>query len=227
MDISQRGCTNGYYSPRPDWDVGGYEYRGRVKRVALAGGIGAGKTVLSDRLSSLGWPVIDADVVARKVVENGEPAWVALRDAFGSAVLAPSGELDRKFLADVVFHDASALRRLNHITHGYIGTEIIRELDATHAAAVFIAMPLFRPEHRAVFQLDEVWAVQVDPATALSRLCAQRGLDEDDARARLAAQMSNEERALLVDRVLWNDGTLDELYLQLDAALGDLGIGRD
>ncbi len=194
-----------------------------MKRVVLAGGIGAGKTVLSERLASLGWPVIDADVVARDVVRKGEPAWTALRDAFGTAVLTPAGELDRKFMADVAFHDASALRRLNHITHGYIGNEIVRELDTTVAELVFIELPLFRPEHREAFRLDEVWAVLVDPAIALSRLLEQRGFDEHDARARLAAQMSNKELESLADRVLWNNGTLDDLFAQLDANLAETG----
>ena len=89
-----------------------------MKRVAIAGGIGAGKSTVTDRLTTLGFSVVDADVIARHVVEQGEPAWRALVDAFGSAVLTPEGDIDRKFLADVVFHDASALRRLNHITHG-------------------------------------------------------------------------------------------------------------
>ncbi|HEV3268941.1 MAG TPA: dephospho-CoA kinase [Acidimicrobiales bacterium] len=195
-----------------------------MKRVALAGGIGAGKTILSERLAGLGWPVIDADVIARKVVEKGEPAWVALRDAFGTAVLTPTGELDRKFMADVAFHDASALRRLNHITHGYIAKEISRELDDTDADVVFIALPLYRPEHRDTFGLDEVWAVVVDPAIALTRLTEQRGFDEDDARARLAAQMSNEEREAMADRVLVNDGSLEELFAQLDSALTAAGV---
>jgi len=190
-----------------------------VKRVALAGGIGAGKTILSERLAALGWPVIDADVIARKVVQKGEPAWVALRDAFGTAVLTPAGELDRAFMADVAFHDASALRRLNHVTHGYIGSEIIRELDAADADVVFIALPLYRTEHRDAFRLDEVWAVVVDPEIALTRLVEQRGFNEEDARARLAAQMSNEERQALADRVLFNNGSLEELFAQLDSAL--------
>ena len=190
-----------------------------MKRVALAGGIGAGKTILSERLAALGWPVIDADVIARKVVQKGEPAWVALRDAFGTAVLTPAGELDRAFMADVAFHDASALRRLNHVTHGYIGSEIIRELDAADADVVFIALPLYRPEHRDAFRLDEVWAVVVDPEIALTRLVEQRGFNEEDARARLAAQMCNEERQALADRVLFNNGSLEELFAQLDSAL--------
>jgi len=205
----------------------GDEYRGRVKRVAIAGGIGAGKSVLAERLSSLGWPVIDADQSARKVVERGAPAWRALRDAFGDAVLDADGDLDRKFVAQIVFHDPSALRRLNHITHGPIAHDIAAQLEATTSSLVFVALPLFRPDHRAAFGFHEVWAVQVDPATALERLCSRRGLDEADARARLAAQMSNEERARLVDRVLWNEGTLDDLYAQLDVALADLGADHD
>jgi dephospho-CoA kinase len=193
-----------------------------VKRVSVAGGIGAGKTAVTDRLSSLGFSVVDADVIARRVVEKGQPAWSALRDAFGTAVLTPENHIDRKFLADVVFHDASALRRLNSITHGYIAAEIKAELDAASGSVVFVALPLFRPEHREGFGFDEAWAVQADPAIAFRRLTTLRGLDADDALSRLAAQMDNDERATIVDRVLWNDGTLDELYGSLDEALDEL-----
>ncbi len=196
-----------------------------MKRVAVAGGIGAGKTAACARLASLGWPVVDADEIARKVVRRGEPAWVALRDAFGTAVLDETGELDRAFVAEVVFHDPTALRRLDNITHPAIGREIVRELDAAHGAAVFLALPLFQPEHRVLFDLDEVWAIQVEPATAVARLREGRGFREEDARARLAAQMSNDERSRLVDRVIWNEGALEDLYTQLDAALVDLGVG--
>ena len=97
-----------------------------MKRVALAGGIGAGKSAVAEHLTTRGWPVVDADVIARRVVEPGKPAWRALRDAFGTAVLNGDGEIDRAFLAEIVFHDASALRRLNHITHRYIGEELAR-----------------------------------------------------------------------------------------------------
>lgn len=196
-----------------------------MKRVAIAGGIGAGKTAACERLAALGWPVVDADEIARRVVRRGEPAWVALRDGFGAAVLDGEGEVDRAFLADVVFHDPTALRRLNNITHPAIGREIVRELDAARGPAVFLALPLFRPEHRIHFDLDEVWAVQVEPSTALARLQGGRGYSEEDARARLAAQMTNEERAALVDRVIWNEGTLEDLYAALDGALADLGVG--
>jgi dephospho-CoA kinase len=193
-----------------------------VKRVSVAGGIGAGKTAVTDRLLSLGFSVIDADVVARQVVEKGKPAWVALRDAFGTAALTPEGDIDRKFLADVVFHDASALRRLNNITHGYIAAQIAAELSDATGPAVFVALPLYRPEHREVFALDETWAIHVDPAVAFQRLTTQRGLEAEDALARLAVSMDNDYRASIVDRVIWNDGSLDELYGSVDVALAEL-----
>lgn len=189
----------------------------------MTGGIGAGKTAVTDRLASLGFSVIDADLVARHVVEKGQPAWRALCDAFGTAVLTPEGDIDRKFLADVVFHDASALRRLNHITHGYIGDELDREVRAAKGDVV-VAIPLYRDEHRAALGLEEVWAVLCEPETAVARLISQRGYDEAEARARLGAQVSNEERIQMVDRVIWNEGTLEDLYAQVDIALSELAL---
>jgi dephospho-CoA kinase len=190
--------------------------------VCVAGGMGAGKTAATDRLSSLGFSVVDADVSARRIVEKGEPAWRALQDAFGTAVLTPEGDIDRKYVADVVFHDTSALRRLNHITHGYIASEMKAEVAGASGPVVFVALPLYRVEHREEFGFDEVWAIQVDPAVALERLTTLRGFSPEDARARLAVQMSNEERAAIVDRVIWNDGTVDDLYRSLNAALEEL-----
>jgi dephospho-CoA kinase len=197
-----------------------------VKRIVIAGGIGAGKTATSEHLVSLGWPVIDADKIAHDVTAPDLPAYLALRDAFGDAVLNEDGTLDRAFLADVVFHDRSALRRLNLITHGHIGVEILRQLDATTGPAAFIALPLFRPEHRELMALDEVWAVLVQPETALARLIKHRGFTLADATSRLESQMSNAQRTAIVDRVIWNEGTLDELYEQLDTALRESGLER-
>jgi dephospho-CoA kinase len=197
-----------------------------MKRIVIAGGIGAGKSAVGKRLRDLGFPVVDADDVAHDVTQPGSATLSALVDAFGSAVLDAEGSLDRVFVADVVFHDASALRRLNAITHAPIGVEIARRLDGADGEAVFAAIPLYRPEHRAVFSLDAVWSVQVSPETAVRRLIDGRGFSEADARARLATQMSNDERAALADRVLWNEGTLTELYAELDAALAEAGLTR-
>ncbi|HTT59173.1 MAG TPA: dephospho-CoA kinase [Acidimicrobiales bacterium] len=197
-----------------------------MKRVAIAGGIGAGKSTVTARLTTLGFSVVDADIIARRVVEQGQPAWRAVVDAFGSAVLTPEGDIDRKFLADVVFHDASALRRLNHITHGYIGAEMRAELDALGGDVAFVAIPLYRREHRDELGLSEVWAIAVRPDTALERLVTLRGMDVDDARSRIAAQMSNDDLGALADRVIDNDGTEQELYASLDEAIEAL-VSRD
>jgi len=197
-----------------------------MKRIVLAGGIGSGKSAACARLTQLGWPVVDADEIAHELTTPGQPVLETLRDAFGDAVLAEDGTLDRAFLADVVFHDETALKRLNHITHGPIGVEILRRLEALDGPAAFVALPLFRAEHRELLALDEVWALQVEPETAVRRLVAGRGFSEDDARARLASQMSNAERAAIADRVIVNDGTLEQLDDELDRALAQSGLAR-
>ena len=190
-----------------------------MRRIALSGGIGAGKSAVGDYLASRGFFVVDADVVARHVVEPGQRAFVALRDAFGTAVLTAERTIDRAFLAEVVFHDVTALRRLNAITHVQIGHEIAAALDEADARAAFVALPLFRPEHREIFRLDEVWAVLARPEVALKRLVENRGLNTDDATSRMNAQESNEERASTADVVLWNNTTLAELFTHVEQLL--------
>jgi len=193
-----------------------------VKRIAIAGGIGAGKSAVTSYLQSLGYVVADADVAARAVVEPGRPAWQALRDAFGDAVLTSSGELDRQFVADIVFNDQSALRRLNSITHGAIGVELLKVLEHATGTAAFVALPLFRPEHRTIFQLDQAWSVQCDEEVAIHRLVELRHMDPRDARARIMAQIGNDERSTIVDVQIENNGTLNELHAKIDQLLEGL-----
>lgn len=197
-----------------------------MRRIAVAGGIGAGKSVVGARLGELGFEVVDSDEVAHAVTEPGTPAFVALRDAFGDAVLDAEGRLDRAFLAEVVFADPTALRRLNDITHPRIGAELLARLAAARGDAAFVALPLFRPEHREQLGLSAAWAVMVEPETAVRRLVQGRGMSEADARARLASQMPNDERARIVDRVIWNEGSVEELRRAVDDALADEGLAR-
>ena len=178
-------------------------------------------------LERAGVRVIDTDVIAREVVAPGQPAWRALIDAFGHAVLNDVGEIDRQYLAAVAFPTPSALRRLNVITHGAIGLEVIRQLDEAKDSHYAVAVPLFRPEHRALFRLEEVWATEVEPEVAIERLMAFRGFSEVDARSRIASQISNAERSAIVDVVLPNNGTIEELEMRLRALLTDRGIAID
>ena len=194
-------------------------------RVALAGGIGSGKSAATAYLRGRGYAVVDADEVAREVVRPGRPAFVALVDAFGPAVLEPSGAVDRAFLASIVFSDATARRRVEAITHPRIGEAMAAALDGATGDVAFVALPLYRAEHRALLGLNEVWALEVSPETALARLTAERAMEPDDARARIAAQVTNEERRRLADRVIDNEGSLEDLHGSLDDALAALGVG--
>jgi dephospho-CoA kinase len=195
-----------------------------VRKIAIAGGIGSGKSAATSYLEGKGFVVADADIVARRVVEAGKPAWQALIDAFGKAVLTEQGEIDRQFVANVVFQDKSALQRLNLITHSAIGVELSRIIREATSPAVFVALPLFRTEHRTIFELDEAWAIEVEPDVAVERLVKYRSMSEEDARARLASQITNLERSSIVDVVVSNNGTLDQLYAKLDEQLKISGL---
>jgi dephospho-CoA kinase len=201
------------------------EYGEGVFCVAIVGGIGSGKSAVTQYLGLKGAGVVDADVVAREVVQPGEPVWQQLRDAFGDAILAPDRTLDRAFVAQIVFHDPSALRRLNQITHVAIGIKMSEQVEAfVDRSVVAVALPLFREVHRDLLKLNEVWCVVASPDVVLSRLTGPRGLTLDDATARIAAQESEELRAANADVIVHNDGTLEELQGTVDGLLRDRGL---
>lgn len=198
-----------------------------MPRVAVIGGIGAGKSAVTEHLATRGAIIVDADVVARDVVAPGQPALAQLRDAFGDAILHPDGTLDREFVAAVVFHDASALARLNRITHAAIGTEIVRRLATTRPEDLtVVAVPLYRAEHREIFGLNEVWCVWAEPADARRRLVQMRHMDPTDADARLAHQAPPGRGRDLADVVIHNAGTLVDLHTRVDAVLAERGLLR-
>ena len=195
-----------------------------MKRIAIAGGIGAGKSLACDFLTKKGFSVIDADDVAHQIIEPGKPAWQAIRDAFGDSVLKADQTVDREFLAKIIFSNDSARNRLNSITHPAIGIEVLRQIEACTTPAVFIALPLFRVEHRQIFSLDGAWAVLVSPEIAKKRLVDYRGFSENDAQARIDTQVSNEVRSAIVDKVIWNEGTPAELEQSLNDVLVSEGL---
>ena len=197
-----------------------------MKRIAIAGGIGAGKSLTCDFIVKLGFSVIDSDDVAHQIVEPGKAAWQAIRDAFGDSVLKSDQTIDREFLAKIIFSNDSARNRLNSITHPAIGIEILRQIEACTTPAVFIALPLYRSEHRQIFSLDSAWAVLVSPEIAKKRLVEHRGFSESDAQARIDTQVSNEIRSSIVDRVIWNEGSTDDLHNSVNEALLSEGLLR-
>ena len=199
------------------------QYRGVVKRIALTGGIGAGKSTVVEYLREMGLMAVDADEIYSTLVAPGESLLGNLVDAFGSAILKTDGSLDRGFLASVVFHDATALRRLNAVTHPAVGQKIREYLDEATGSVAFCAIPLLRREHRHDLNLDEVWSVQVEPDTAVQRLVHGRNMSERDARTRIANQVDNAARQSLADVVITNESDLTSLRRQVDDLLKVLG----
>ncbi len=187
--------------------------------VGLTGGIGAGKSTVAADLVAGGAAVIDADGIAREVVEPGGRAYDALVERFGTEVLQADGRLDRQKLADVVFNDPDALSALNDITHPAIGSVMAeRVVEAAESTEIVVVdIPLLTIATKSRMNFDAVVVVDAPEQTAVERLVQHRGFTESDARARIAAQISREERRALADFVIDNSGDRTALSAQLDA----------
>jgi dephospho-CoA kinase len=187
-------------------------------RVGLTGGIGAGKSEVSRRLAAQGAIVIDADLIAREVVAPGTDGLAEVVAAFGPGILAADGSLDRAKLGDLVFADPDKLARLNAIVHPRVGARM-RELEdrAGPGAIVVHDVPLIA-ENNLADGYDLVVVVDVPPRIQLDRLVRQRGMSREQARARIAAQASREQRLAIAGMVVDNSGSLAEL----DRQVGDL-----
>ncbi|MEU8486136.1 dephospho-CoA kinase [Streptomyces sp. NPDC048641] len=191
-------------------------------KVGLTGGIGAGKSEVSRLLVAHGAVLIDADRIAREVVEPGTPGLAAVVEAFGSGVLAPDGTLDRPALGAIVFADADRLAVLNSIVHPLVGARSAElEAAATGDSVVVHDVPLLAENGLAPLY-DLVVVVDASPGTQLDRLVRLRGMSEEDARARMAAQATREKRLEIADIVIDNDVPLDELHRRVDAVWADL-----
>ncbi|MFE4818755.1 dephospho-CoA kinase [Streptomyces sp. NPDC056704] len=191
-------------------------------KVGLTGGIGAGKSEVSRLLVRLGAVLIDADLIAREVVAPGTPGLAAVVDAFGQDVLAPDGGLDRPKLGSIVFADPEKLAVLNSIVHPLVGARS-RELESAAAedAVVIHDVPLLA-ENALRPLYDLVVVVDASPETQLDRLVRLRGMTEADARARMAAQATREQRLGIADVVIDNDVPLEELEARVREVWADL-----
>ena len=184
-------------------------------RIGLTGGIGSGKSTVSRLLAAHGAVIMDADRIAREVVEPGTPGLGAVVEAFGPQVLAADGSLDRPALAAVVFSDPEARRRLDAIVHPLVRRRTAELVAQAPTGAVVVNDVPLLVETGQASSYDLVVIVEADPETRVARL-VQRGLTEDDARARIAAQATDEQRRAVADVVLDNSGTPEELAAQVD-----------
>ncbi|MFJ9805221.1 dephospho-CoA kinase [Streptomyces wuyuanensis] len=191
-------------------------------KVGLTGGIGAGKSEVSRLLASYGAVLIDADKIAREVVEPGTPGLTAVVEAFGPGVLTPEGTLDRPALGAIVFEDAERLAELNAIVHPLVGARSA-ELEAAAGpdAVVVHDVPLLTENGLAPLY-DLVVVVDAAPETQLDRLVRQRGMTESEARARMAVQATREQRRAIADLLVDNDGPIEALEPQVRTIWAEL-----
>ncbi|HZA02948.1 MAG TPA: dephospho-CoA kinase [Propionibacteriaceae bacterium] len=190
-------------------------------RVALTGGIASGKSLVAAELARLGAVVIDADVLAREVVEPGTPGLAAVVERFGPEVL-DGDRLDRTRLGTLVFADAAARRDLERIIHPAVRARAAElERAAPPDAVVVHVIPLL-VETGQQDDFDRVVVVDADPDTQLARLSSRDGMSEEAARARLAAQASGEERRMAADIVLSNQGSVSDLHAQIGRLWAEL-----
>ncbi|MGO9504605.1 MAG: dephospho-CoA kinase [Streptosporangiaceae bacterium] len=184
-------------------------------KVGLTGGIGAGKSEVSERLSAQGAVVIDADAIAREAVAPGTSGLAQIAGAFGSAVLLSDGSLDRAGLGEIVFADPDKRARLNAIIHPPIAARMREREDAAGDGAIVVHDVPLIAENNLAGSYDLVVVVDVPPRIQLDRLVRHRGLTREQARARIAAQASRDERLAIADIVIDNSGSLAELDRQV------------
>lgn len=182
-------------------------------RVALTGGIGSGKSEVARLLASYGAVVVDADVLAREVVEPGTPGFAEVVAEFGPEVLGPDGAIDRAALGRVVFADEGRLRALEAIVHPRVAQRSADLLAAADGAVVVYEVPLL-VEKGLQDAYDTVVVVDADDEVRLERL-ERRGLPRQDALARMAAQATREQRLAVADHVIDNSGDRAALTPQL------------
>lgn len=186
--------------------------------VGLTGGIGAGKSAVAARLAELGAVVIDSDRLAREVVAPGTEGLAEVVARFGVGVLTPGGQLDRPALARLVFGDEPARRALEQIVHPRVRARAAELAAAAPPDAVVVNDVPLLVESGLAETFDLVVVVEAPVPLRVARLARDRGLDEAQARSRIAAQASDEQRRAVADVVLTNDGSLEQLRVAVDAA---------
>ncbi|RUP96314.1 dephospho-CoA kinase [Corynebacterium pseudodiphtheriticum] len=188
-----------------------------MKIIGLTGGIGSGKSTVARSLQEHGFPIVDADLIAREIVEPGQPALAELAKEFGEDILNADGSLDRGLLASRAFTTKDTTQRLNDITHPRINQrtqELFDEARENGAEAVIYDMPLLIDKglHK---DMDATIVVHAAEHVRLERLTTKRGLDVDDVRRRINAQIDDETRKQHADILLENNGTEEDLTQQI------------
>ncbi|MEV6149033.1 dephospho-CoA kinase [Nonomuraea sp. NPDC052129] len=191
-------------------------------KIGLTGGIGSGKSEVSKRLAARGAVVIDADKIAREVVEPGTPGLARVVGVFGDEVLLPDGSLNREKLGAIVFADPDKLATLNGIVHPLVGERVADLQSRTADDAIMVYDVPLLAENRLAPMYDVVIVVDAADEVRIARLAEHRGMPEHDAKARIAAQATRQDRLAIADIVIDNEGDLDDLEARVAQVWDDL-----
>jgi len=188
-----------------------------TKVIGLTGGIGSGKSTVSQYLKKLGAVIIDADKVGHEAFQPGTDTWREVVAAFGRDILTPNGEIDRKKLGAIVFNNPQALGQLNRIMHPKMRDMMKAQIDEhrRQGVAVVVLEAAILIEANWTPLVDEVWVTRATEAAVLERLKKQRGLAEEQTLARIRSQLSDEERLKHADVVITNEGNLEEIEAKI------------
>ena len=193
--------------------------------IALTGGIASGKSTVARQFVALGATEIDADLLAREVVEPGSAGLLAVTEVFGTAVLAEDGSLDRQALATIAFSDEQSRKRLESILHPLI-QQLSSERIKNAGGVVVYTIPLL-VETKSPLNFDHIIAVSAPVETRVQRLIQHRGMTEQAARARINAQSSDAERESIADTVISSDCSMEELVSRATSAYLELTAGTN
>lgn len=189
-----------------------------MKIIGLTGGIATGKSQVSSILSELGAMVIDADIVAREVVQKGLPAWQQLKDTFGEEYFLSNGELNRRKLGQLVFSHPDELDKLNSITHPAIKARIedrINDLKVQGYNGIVVVDAALLLEAGWETMVDQVWVVDAPMEKRIERIMKRDNLTRDQALSRINSQMSQQERIAKADKIIYNNSDIDSLREQV------------
>ncbi|MEO6699011.1 MAG: dephospho-CoA kinase [Paraperlucidibaca sp.] len=184
--------------------------------LGVSGGIGSGKTAATDYFHTLGIDVVDADVVAREIVQPGEPALAAIAAHFGEQILLADGALNRAALREIVFAEPDQRQALEAITHPAIRQRLQDQCTAAQSAYAILASPLLWESGQAALT-QRTLLIDVSEATQLARASHRDGVSEAQIRAIMAAQWSRQQRLAAADDTISNEGSLAELHQRIDA----------
>lgn len=180
--------------------------------IALTGGIGSGKTVASDHFGTLGVPVIDTDIIAREIVEPGQPTLVELCDAFGNDILDSSGKLNRDILRKIAFSNTENKQKLDSITHPAIRTETSRQIGIVEFTYCIVVIPLLTQDSPFIELADRVTVVLADKDIKIKRVMQRSNLSREETIAIMRSQISDEERLEFADDVIHNNSSIEDVH---------------